>query len=38
MRVVRQAEPKALILEVTVPATQVEMWKVFTTSEGRARG
>jgi uncharacterized protein YndB with AHSA1/START domain len=31
---VKQAEPKALIVEVTVPATQAEVWKAFTTSEG----
>ncbi len=34
VKVVRQAEPKALIIEVTVPATQPEVWKAFTTSEG----
>jgi uncharacterized protein YndB with AHSA1/START domain len=34
VRVVKQAEPKALIVEVTVPATQAEVWKAFTTSEG----
>ena len=34
VKVVRQAEPKALIVEVTVPATQAEVWKAFTTSEG----
>ena len=35
INVVKQAEPvKALILEVTVPATQVEVWKAFTTSDG----
>jgi uncharacterized protein YndB with AHSA1/START domain len=32
--VVKQVEPKALILEVTVAATQAEVWKAFTTSEG----
>ena len=34
VKVVKQAEPKALIVEVTVPATQAEVWKAFTTSEG----
>jgi len=34
VRVIKQAEPKALIVEVTVPATQAEVWKAFTTSEG----
>ena len=34
VKVVRQAEPKALIVEVTVPATQAEVWKAFTTSDG----
>src|ERR1700759_3809904 len=34
VKVIKQAEPKALIVEVTVPATQAEVWKAFTTSEG----
>jgi uncharacterized protein YndB with AHSA1/START domain len=35
VKVVRQSEPeKALILELTIPATQAEVWKAFTTSEG----
>src|SRR5215471_7733966 len=34
VKVVKQAEPKALIVEVTVPATQAEVWKAFSTSEG----
>ena len=34
VKVVKQAEPKALIVEVMVPATQAEVWKAFTTSEG----
>jgi len=34
VKVVKQAEPKALIVEVVVPATQAEVWKAFSTSEG----
>jgi len=35
IKVVKQATPvKALILEVTVPASQAEVWKAFTTSAG----
>ena len=34
VKVVKQAEPKALIVEVTIPATQAEVWRAFTTSEG----
>jgi uncharacterized protein YndB with AHSA1/START domain len=33
--VVKQAAPdKALIFEVTLPASRAAVWKVFTTSEG----
>ena len=35
VKVVRQSEPeKALIIEVSIPASQHEVWKAFTTSEG----
>jgi uncharacterized protein YndB with AHSA1/START domain len=35
VKVIRQAKPeKALILELSIPATQDEVWKAFTTSEG----
>ena len=34
VKVVRQAEPKALIFEVTIPAPRVAVWRAFTTSEG----
>src|SRR5580658_6618607 len=35
VKVVRQSEPeKALIIEVSIPATQSEVWKAFTTSDG----
>ena len=35
IKVVKQSAPvKALILEVTVPATQAEVWNAFTTSDG----
>jgi uncharacterized protein YndB with AHSA1/START domain len=35
VKVIRQTEPaKALILELSVPATRAEVWKAFTTSEG----
>jgi uncharacterized protein YndB with AHSA1/START domain len=35
IKVIRQSEPeKALIIELSVPATQAEVWKAFTTSEG----
>src|ERR1700722_2757287 len=35
VKVTRQSEPeKALIIEVSVPASQHEVWKAFTTSEG----
>ena len=35
VKVIRQSEPeKALIIEVSVPASQHEVWKAFTTSEG----
>jgi uncharacterized protein YndB with AHSA1/START domain len=35
VKVIRQSEPdKALIFELNVPATQAEVWKAFTTSDG----
>src|ERR1700735_1197691 len=35
VKVVRQSEPqKALIIELSIPASQHEVWKAFTTSEG----
>src|SRR5690348_3389742 len=35
VKVVRQSTPeKALIFEVEVPATRVQVWKAFATSEG----
>jgi uncharacterized protein YndB with AHSA1/START domain len=35
VKVVRQSDPeKALIFEVNIPATQGEVWKAFTTSQG----
>jgi uncharacterized protein YndB with AHSA1/START domain len=35
VRVVKQSEPeRALIFEVTIPATRAAVWRAFTTSEG----
>jgi hypothetical protein len=35
VKVIRQSEPqKALIIELSIPASQHEVWKAFTTSEG----
>jgi uncharacterized protein YndB with AHSA1/START domain len=35
VKVIRQKEPeKALIIELNVPATQADVWKAFTTSDG----
>jgi uncharacterized protein YndB with AHSA1/START domain len=35
VKVIRQSEPaKALILELSVPASQADVWKAFTTSDG----
>jgi uncharacterized protein YndB with AHSA1/START domain len=35
VKVIRQSEPqKALIIELSVPASQQEVWKAFATSEG----
>ncbi len=35
VKVIRQSEPeKALVLELSVPATQADVWNAFTTSEG----
>src|SRR5580693_355082 len=35
VKVVRQSEPeKALIFEVTIPATRAAVWRAFATSEG----
>jgi uncharacterized protein YndB with AHSA1/START domain len=35
VKVIRQSVPeKALVLEVVIPATEGEVWKAFTTSEG----
>jgi uncharacterized protein YndB with AHSA1/START domain len=35
VKVVRQSEPqKALIIELSIPASQHEVWKAFTTSDG----
>ena len=35
VKVIRQSEPqKALIIELAIPASQHEVWKAFTTSDG----